>query len=517
MGSFLLKGIFALLVVLFYAVSLTVAQDCSAVNQCATGCCSKFGYCGVGDEFCSKENCVANCDFKLGCDAKNPCKGGECCSKHGFCGLGPDYCAPEICVAGCDAKSYCDPGYGAEYAEIPKCPLNVCCSKWGYCGITKDFCGDKQVQRPSCSKSGSLERVIGYYEGWVGNRPCNAFYPEKLPLGVYTHLNYAFATINPDTFEVLLPTQKDVDLLKRLVALKRADPDLKVLIAIGGWTFNDPGQPTQPVFSDLARSEENQRKFFRSLITFMATYDLDGVDLDWEYPGPDSITDRGGREEDFQNFPIFMRNLKTALKSTGGRDEISITIPASYWFLQFFDIVELEKHISFFNIMSYDLHGAWDKGNNWTGAYLNSHTNLTEITDAMDLLWRNNISPAKVVLGLAFYGRAFTATSRSCMTPGCTFESAAEKGPCSRENGILLNSEIIDIIREKRLTPTLYEKEAVKVVHWDNQWVAFDDKETLKMKADYARGQCLGGVMVWAFRERQDSRAMLLVGLSARV
>jgi chitinase len=144
------------------------------------------------------------------------------------------------------------------------------------------------------------------------------------------------------------------------------------------------------------------------------------------------------------------------------------------------------------------LHGAWDKGNKWTGAFLNAHTNLTEITDAMDLLWRNSISPSKVVLGLAFYGRAFTATSESCMTPGCTFESAAEKGPCSRENGILMNSEIIDIIKEKGLTPTLYEKEAVKVVHWGNQWVAFDDKETLKMKADFARGQCLGGVMVWA-------------------
>jgi chitinase len=152
---------------------------------------------------------------------------------------------------------------------------------------------------------------------------------------------------------VVLPTEREKGLLARLVGLKRVDPDLKVLIAIGGWTFNDPGQPTQKIFSDLARSEDNQRKFFKSLISFMSTFDLDGVDLDWEYPGPDEITERGGREEDFKNFPTFMKNLKNALKSTGGRNEISITLPASYWFLQFFDIVELEKHISFFNIMSY--------------------------------------------------------------------------------------------------------------------------------------------------------------------
>lgn len=54
--------------------------------------------------------------------------------------------------------------------------------------------------------------------------------------------------------------------MKRLTDLKKADPDLKVFIAIGGWTFNDPG-PTRTVFSDIARSEANQKKFIASLKT----------------------------------------------------------------------------------------------------------------------------------------------------------------------------------------------------------------------------------------------------------
>jgi hypothetical protein len=53
-------------------------------------------------------------------------------------------------------------------------------------------------------------------------------------------------------------------------------------------------------------------------------------------------------------------------------------------------------------------------GNKWTGAYLNAHTNLTEIEMALDLLWRNDIRSDQVVLGLAFYGRAFTVESTSC-------------------------------------------------------------------------------------------------------
>ncbi|KAL4746948.1 glycoside hydrolase superfamily [Aspergillus terricola var. indicus] len=443
-----------LLVVGLVAVLPVHAQDCSALNPCATGCCSKSGYCGVGDEYC-----------------------------------GVDYCSPESCVSGCENKAYCDPGGYGDYAEHSKCPLNVCCSKYGYCGITEEFCGNKKVKRPSAEFNGytPLNKIVGYYEGWSRNRKCHTFFPEQITLGIYTHLNYAFATIDPETFEVKLASSTEADL----------DPDLKVFIAIGGWAYNDPG-PTRTTFSDLAASHDAQKRFFKSLISFLSTYNLDGVDIDWEYPGPDDIVERGGREEDFKNFPVFLQRLKQALKSAGGRDGLTITLPASYWFLQYFDIVKLEKYVDFFNMMTYDLHGAWDRGNKWVGPYLNAHTNLTEIQDAMDLIWRNKIPSKKVILGTGFYGRAITATSESCMEPGCTYESAANKGPCSNENGILLNSEIVDIINEKGLKPKLYKEAGVKVVHWDNQWVAYDDEETLELKAQFALGQALGGVMVWA-------------------
>ncbi|KEQ68489.1 glycoside hydrolase, partial [Aureobasidium namibiae CBS 147.97] len=135
---------------------------------------------------------------------------------------------------------------------------------------TEEFCGDRKVTRPSCSKTGGLARVVGYYEGWTLKRPCNEFMPEQIPSGVYTHLNFAFATIHPQTFEVLPANPTDVPLYKRLTALKRRDKDLKVFIAIGGWTFSDPGS-TATTFSDLAGSEQNQKAFFKSLISFMST------------------------------------------------------------------------------------------------------------------------------------------------------------------------------------------------------------------------------------------------------
>ena len=118
----------------------------------------------------------------------------------------------------------------------------------------------------------------------------------------------------------------DTDLYKRLTNLKLKDPSLKVFIAIGGWTFNDDG-PTATTFSGLAASADAQKAFIKSLLSFMSTYNFDGVDLDWEYP---EAPDRHGRGVDFANFPTFLENLKKSLSASGGRDGLSVTLPASY-------------------------------------------------------------------------------------------------------------------------------------------------------------------------------------------
>lgn len=184
----------------------------------------------------------------------------------------------------------------------------------------------------------------------------------------------------------------------------QGDPNLRIFIVIGGWAFNDPG-PTRMVFSDITRSEAAQRSFFSSLLSFLNTYDFDGVDIDWEYPAAE---DRGGRPEDFENMPKFVRNMKMALMSNGHRNGLTVTVPASYWYLRHFDLRAMEQYVDWYNIMTYDLHGTWDTPDSWLGNHLNTHTNLTEITEAMDLMWRNSIPPSKVVMGLAFYTRTFT-------------------------------------------------------------------------------------------------------------
>ncbi|KAI1055386.1 hypothetical protein LB506_011501 [Fusarium annulatum] len=366
-----------------------------------------------------------------------------------------------------------------------------------YCGTTKDFCGKKTVNRPSCSAKGPMRRVVGYIEGWASTRSCDSFRPSNIPDGVYTHINFAFASIDPKTFQIVPASSKDPALYRELTRKKKIDPKLKVFIAIGGWAFNDPG-PTVTTFSDIARSDANQRTFIKSLISFMATYGFDGVDIDWEYPAAD---DREGREEDFVNLPKFLSNIKSALKQSGERNGLSIAIPASYWYLQHFDLEKISKYVDHFNVMSYDFHGAWDTPKSWLGNHLNSHTNLTEIKEAFDLLWRNDVDPDQVNMGLAFYARTFTASSSSWMSPGCLFDAGGPAEPCTDAVGVMSNPEIMRKLGGKIGSGDLDKAAAIKTLKFGTTWLTYDDVDTWKLKLDFARSQCLGGAMVWAISQ----------------
>lgn len=112
----------------------------------------------------------------------------------------------------------------------------------------------------------------------------------------------------------------------------------------------------------------------------MATYGFDGVDIDWlvgflldvlrvihyetllhvnltsifrEYP---VAPERSGRPEDFANYPAWLTNLRAAFASSGRNYGLSITMPSSFWYLQNFDIVNLEKVVDWFNMMGKKSH-----------------------------------------------------------------------------------------------------------------------------------------------------------------
>ena len=97
-----------------------------------------------------------------------------------------------------------------------------------------------------------------------------------------THVNYAFAYIDPKSFEITtMDAQTPTSTFQDAVSLKSLKPDLKVFVSIGGWTFSDNKTATQPVYGNIARASANRQKFAANLLKFMDGYGFDGVDLDW--------------------------------------------------------------------------------------------------------------------------------------------------------------------------------------------------------------------------------------------
>lgn len=174
-------------------------------------------------------------------------------------------------------------------------------------------------------------------------------------------------------------------------------------------------------------------------------------------------------------------------------------IPAEYEYLKDLDLNALEEQVDWFSILAYDLHGPWDFGIPGLGPNVKPHTDLREIDAALELLWSAGVTPAKVNLGLANYGRGYTVADRQCSHYGCRFTGPSRAGSCTKQTGVLSTCEIRRIVAENNLTPKIMVGGAgIKEISWEDQWVGFDDKDTFGLKLKLANNRCLGGTALWA-------------------
>ncbi|KAF9249765.1 CAZyme family GH18 [Penicillium roqueforti] len=442
------------------------------------------------------------------CDANTPCSNGACCGAGGYCGYEPTYCGTG-CVSNCDATAEC-----GQYASTVNqtCPLNVCCSQYEFCGTTEDFCDSDcqsncvlNTKPPAGAASLSVleNKVIGYYESWMARKKCHKVAPTDLPLDALTHLNFAFASIDPDSYTIVtMDSDTPSSLFKDATNVKSIKSDIKVFVSVGGWTFSDNGTATQPLYGEIAASATKRQTFADNVVHFLKQYGFDGLDIDWEYPG---AGDRGGSAEDTANYVLLLQTLRKTFDASGNDFGLTFTAPSSYWYLRWFDLPSMVKYADWINLMTYDLHGVWDSTDP-IGSIVQAHTNLTEIKQSAELFWRVDIPPEKLVMGFGFYGRSFTLADKSCTKPGCPFKGASSPGPCSDTGGILAYYEIQAILdgtssssKRSTITPIHDKNDAVNYFTFDDdQWVSYDDETTFAQKVTWANEVGLGGAMIWA-------------------
>ncbi|KAF2730201.1 glycoside hydrolase [Polyplosphaeria fusca] len=412
------------------------------------------------------------------------------------------------------------PPSGTNISTMNPCPLNVCCNIWGQCGTTDDFCvvsksetgapGTAAPGKDGCisncgrdiikGKAPASKLKVAYYESWNFNRKCLNMFVTSIPSD-YTHIHFAFANITKGTFKPEITDKRTKEEFEKFKKMK----NVKKIISFGGWAFStEPG-----TFSILREAvlPANRETFKNNIVKFLDDHGLDGVDIDWEYPGAPDIP---GIPSDDPKNGLNYANLISSLKSAvGSSRSVSFAAPASYWYLKSFPIKSMAKSLDYIIYMTYDLHGQWDYGNKWTspgctsGNCLRSHVNETETKDALSMITKAGVDSGKVVVGVASYGRSFKMEKAGCDTENCKFTgsprlSNAYKGRCTTTGGYISNAEIQEII-DRGNVQKKYKKEGSMVMVFNNtEWVAWMDDSLKSSRSKFYDTYNFAGTTDWA-------------------
>jgi len=156
----------------------------------------------------------------------------------------------------------------------------------------------------------------------------------------------------------------------------------------------------------------------------------------------------------------------------------------------------MEYYVDFFNFMAYDLHGPWEAWDQ--GAIIRPQSSVIDIENDILPLWFDGLNASKINLGIPYYGRGYTLSNTSCADIGCPYSNVSLPGPCTESPGVLSLTEIKQIIKAKQLTPKLIADDMIKQITWDDQWMGYDDAETIRLKMKWGDEHCLGGTAVWS-------------------
>ncbi|XP_071452321.1 chitinase-3-like protein 1 [Hetaerina americana] len=342
------------------------------------------------------------------------------------------------------------------------------------------------------------QKVVCYLGSWATYRPGDGrFEVEYIDTSLCTHVIYSFVGIGEDGAVNILDTWNDLSTnggkgaLKRFNALKSRNPNLKTIVAIGGW---NQGSAT---FSRVVNNAGSRKRFVSNAVAFLKEYGFDGFDLDWEYPAQ-----RGGSPNDKAAFSQLIKELRAEFDKYGF--SLSAAVPASKTSVDTsYDISALGQYLDFINIMTYDLHGAWDPvtGHNAplyarsseTGfaSYLNDHASIQHWIE-------RGVPRQKLILGVPSYGRTWTLMSMSNSGVGAPARGAGNPGGFTSEAGMIGYNELCLAIKQGGWAVHWDKEQKVPYAVKGNQWISYDSLESIKIKAEYALKEHLGGVMLWS-------------------
>ncbi|KAF5280513.1 hypothetical protein FQA39_LY18035, partial [Lamprigera yunnana] len=326
-------------------------------------------------------------------------------------------------------------------------------------------CGDRSPQ------------VFCYMTNWSQKRPgLGKFVPENVDHKLCTHIVYAFATLK--NHKLAEASDKDIDMYERVVALRDKNPELKILLAIGGWAFGSTP------FKDLTGNVFRMNQFVYDAIELLRDYKFNGLDVDWEYP-------RGS--DDREMYVNLLKELRLAFEGeakSSGQPRLLLTaaVPASFEAIAAgYDVPEISKYLDFINVMTYDFHGQWERT-------VGHNSPLFPLEK-----WVKQGAPKeKLMIGMPTYGRSFELVNTSQFDIGAPALSGGKPGQFTSEAGFMSYYEICDFLQTENTTLVWDNEQQVPFAYRNDQWVGFDDERSLKTKIAWLKEEGFGGIMIWS-------------------
>jgi len=299
--------------------------------------------------------------------------------------------------------------------------------------------------------------------------------------------------------------------------IKAKYPNIRVVVSIGGWSCSQ-------YFSDVAATANARKNFANNILNIIKTNGFDGVDLDWEYPGGGGLDGNHVRADDAKNFLLMLKEIRNVIG-----DNYLLTIANSANASIYGEyLIDISKTVDWVGVMTYDMAGAWNAYSGFNSPlYIDKEKDKngqTSISDVVEDYLNKGVDPSKLVIGGAFYGRSWMVTSdeNNGAYQLCQQTSwGIQGGVCNaivgdaydvswaptgvwayyslRKQGLLkssttANSPWVRKYHELEVCPSLYNYNT-KV------FIGYDDPKSLKEKTKYARSQGLAGIMVWEISE----------------
>ena len=276
-------------------------------------------------------------------------------------------------------------------------------------------------------------------------------------------------------------------LLEEYVRIRKENPECKIVLSIGGWSAGG--------FSEVASSKDGREKFASSAVEIVKQYELDGIDIDWEYP---CIATAGiaASPDDRENFTKLIKTARETLTSMCNSDKmLTIAAGAGEYYINSTKMGEVAKYLDYVQLMTYDLRGGYHICTGHHTNLLNDKKDISQTSaeNAVKCFENAGVPREKLILGAAYYSRMWTGVPDRENGLHQMAESTGGYGPSYGQ----LVGEYINKNGYKRFFDE--EARAPWLFNGDT-FISYDDEESCREKAEYVVCNGLGGIMFWEYR-----------------